>query len=203
MSKRETSRLGNMILREIKYAFIFVLFALYACNNDSNSRTNNLEMISDSSEDNGIKLWENGKIRDTAAYISVGHPDTAIVLFFHQNLNTVNYNSIIEYCRLCEEEDKIFRIYRQMFSEEKDVEEQIVEIKKLKELIVDSARTCLISDFKTYGYDSDSPEADCLLFKCHDFKIIQYLKELLKSGKLSRKEKREIENDFLRSKIDN
>lgn len=185
-----------MILKEINRISIFGLFIFFACKGENKVKTSNLEVISDSSETKISNLWKNGKITDTTAYISIGNPDTAIVLFYHQNLDTVNYDAFIEYCRLCEEEDKIFRIYRQLFHHEKDVEDQITRIKKLKEKIVDSTRSYLILDFKTYGYDSGSSEADWLIFKCKDFKIIQHLKGLLGSGKLSIEDKRKIESDL-------
>jgi hypothetical protein len=179
---------------DLKYKLFFLLFLSFACENKTNK--GNEKTRTKNNADVASVVLNDKKYLDTTLYIRAGDRDTALVFFLHNKLDVVDFEDFISYCRLCQEEGKIFKLYRELFREEKNLDKQIEKLKQTKNIIIDSTRRYVISEFKTYGYFNDSPEVDWLLFRCKDSQLIEFVQQLLKSNKLSKKDKEIIKSDL-------
>lgn len=174
-----------------KGKYLIFLIVFFSCSEKQGVE----ERIGNSNDSSKLENG-NDKILDTLLYIRTGNPDTALVFSLHHNLNTMDYENFISYCRLCNEDTKILSLYRSIFSSDKNVNEQIERIRTKKSMVLDSTRNLILKDFKEFGYFDDSPEVDWMLFKCKDKYLIEYIENLLANKNTKLADKTKIKKDL-------
>lgn len=74
--------------------FAILVLVMISCNSDQSSK-GIIEVKSINNTQSSIP-WKDGKIIDTALYLKIGDPDTALILFFNLNLDKIDYNAVTD-----------------------------------------------------------------------------------------------------------
>jgi hypothetical protein len=126
-------------------------------------------------------------IRDTASYINIGNPDTALAIFLFENCFKYDYNNQFEeYSRWDIEKKDIKPIMKSLFINRDDYNKRIAQIDINRTKFINDSRETVINNYKTYSAISDGMEFDYLL-AIKDSVLKNIIKKMLKDPKVPRK----------------
>jgi hypothetical protein len=140
------------------------------------------------------KIADDKKGIDTLGYISMGNPDTALVIFLFKNCFSYDYDfQKEEYIRWDLEKHKQLPLFISMFENKSDFDIHLKQVEKNQRRFLLDARSKILSDYKKYYSIIDDMEFEYLL-KRRDSELRLILIKMLNNRKVATSEKKQIGN---------
>lgn len=131
-----------------------------------------------------VYLDENKFHMDTALYLAIGNPDTALALFMYEKFNKYDYDAQREeYIRWELENKTLQSLFDSLFMNKSNYEIVISEIRKNESKFKKDAESALIEEYDRYHSITELMELE-YLFQIRDSVLKEVLNDMIKNKKV-------------------
>ncbi len=171
-----------------------VLMLLVSCvGNNSEKSTTVSDNIEKSTKVDSLKDQPESGIVDTALYMRVGDPDTALAIFVFKECYNYEYDLEKEsYIRWDLEYDKLQPLVDSLFQKRSDYSVRMKQIRNNRQKFLSDARSVVVSDAREYNAISDMMEFRYLVDR-KDSVLKGLIPEMLKNPDVEKEEKKLLE----------
>jgi len=165
---------------KILFLFTSVYYTLYGCRGKMPEKEplQQIKLVKlDSSKSKTIE--------DTTLYLSIGNPDTSLVIFMYKNADNYDYDlQREEYIRWDLEEQTMVNLFKNLYKDSKYLYSKLNKINSNKNRFIQDARKALMADYKEYNYISDMMEFEYFLQK-KDSMLLSIVDDMCNNKKVS------------------
>ena len=141
---------------------------------------------------------EISNILDTATYMLIGDPDTALVIFMYNNIANYNFDTQREeYIRWDLEKMSLLPLLLSLYGNEKDFQQKLQLLEINQNIFLQEARAAVKADYKEFASITDMMEFDYLLQKQDS--CLKLILEKMVSNTLVEKDERAKVQEILNS----